>query len=170
MALCPTVYPVSRDIGDPGIHRGGVQMKGVIVFANSYHLISDKVVAQIVGDIAESHIHAIDAFCEKNGADKEHFVYASLDWGKDGSYDEYDDEDFKALETQRDEIISKFKKATGMELRLVYCEGEDRGDIDGYAWYIDFISLFQRTPNYEKFIATYGEDADWESHIINYDD
>jgi hypothetical protein len=134
------------------------------MYANSYHIISDKVVQKIVGNIAEEHINAIDAFCEKNDEDKEHFVYASLNWSNDGSYDEYDDDEFKALEEQRDEIISKFKEATGMELRLVYSEGE--GDIDGYAWYIEFTSLFQRTPNYEKFIETYGEDADWESHTI----
>ena len=138
------------------------------MYANSYHIISDKVVQNIVGNIAEEHINAIDAFCEKNEADKEHFVYASLDWSNDGSYDEYDDDDFKALEEQRDEIISKFKEATGMELRLVYCEGN--GDIDGYAWYIEFTSLFQRTPNYEKFIETYGENADWESHTIKDED
>ncbi len=142
------------------------------MFPEIFHLVSAKVVAEIVGPLAEQHLAAIDAFYEGISDDmtKGEFVHSSLDWSWDGSYNTYDgDPAFDALVGQQQEIVAKFKEATGMDLCLVYGGDTVDGDIEGYAWYIDFASLYQRTPAYQAFVDRFGETCDWQHYLIKED-
>jgi hypothetical protein len=147
----------------------------------THEVISDEVVAKVIGDLGKQHIEAIDAFLERDDVDcnREFFVNNELDWSGDGvgegMFDgddsDYSDEvkaAFQNLLTQKEEIQRLFKEQTGMKLYLVYNEPEDAYDgIDGYAWALTFTSVFQHTPNYDKFIQQYGEETQW-SQVVKY--
>ena len=144
-------------------------------------MISDAVVAKVIGDLGQKHIEAIEEFLERDDVDcnVELFVNNELDWSgdgvgegmfedADGDYSEETLAAYKALLKQQEEIKAKFKEATGMNLYLVYNEPEDAYDgIDGYAWALTFTSVFQHTPNYDKFIQQYGEETTW-SQVVKY--
>jgi hypothetical protein len=147
----------------------------------THEVISDKVVAKVIGDLGKQHIEAIEAFLERDDVDcnREFFVNNELDWSGDGVGEgmfEGDDSDysdevkaaFQNLLKQKEEIQRLFKEQTGMKLYLVYNEPEDAYDgIDGYAWALTFTSVFQHTPNYDKFIQQYGEETTW-SQVVKY--
>ena len=147
----------------------------------THEVISDAVVAKVIGDLGQKHIEAIEEFLERDDVDcnVELFVNNELDWSgdgvgegmfedADGDYSEETLAAYKALLKQQEEIKAKFKEATGMNLYLVYNEPEDAYDgIDGYAWALTFTSVFQHTPNYDKFIQQYGEETTW-SQVVKY--
>ena len=147
----------------------------------THEVISDAVVAKVIGDLGQQHINAVEEFLSRDDVDcdSEAFVNDELDWSDDGNGEGmFDDADgeyaeetvaaYKALLKQKEEIQSKFKEATGMNLYLVYNKPEDAYDgIDGYAWALTFTSVYQRTPNYDKFIKQYGEETTW-SQVVKY--
>jgi hypothetical protein len=143
----------------------------------THEVISDEVVAKVIGDLGKQHIKAIDAFLKRDDVDcnREFFVNNELDWSGDGAGEgmfEDDSDEVKAafqnLLKQKEEIQRLFKEQTGMKLYLVYNEPEDAYDgIDGYAWALTFTSVFQHTPNYDKFIQQYGEETTW-SQVVKY--
>ena len=145
-----------------------------------HYAIPNSVVSKVVGRIAKDHIKAIDAFCKlddvKNDIkSKEDIVNDELDWSGNQNGEDYFLYSYKSIETafkklqdQKDEIIQKFKEATGMEIYLVYndCEQDD-SQIDGYAWCIPWTSLFAKTPAYQKFAKQYKTNADF-STVVKY--
>jgi len=147
----------------------------------THEVISDAVVAKVIGDLGKQHIEAIEAFLERDDVDcnAEIFVNNELDWSgdgvgegmfedADGGYSEETLAAYKALLKQQQEIKAKFKEQTGMNIYLVYNEPDDHYDgIDGYAWALTFTSLYQHTPNYDKFIQQYGEETTW-SQVVKY--
>ena len=144
----------------------------------THEVISDEVVAKVIGDLGKQHIEAIDKFLKRDDVEcnGEAFVNDELDWSGDGAGEgmfEDDDSDevkaaFQNLLKQKEEIQRLFKEKTGMKLYLVYNEPEDAYDgIDGYAWALTFTSVFQHTPNYDKFIQQYGEETTW-SQVVKY--
>lgn len=147
----------------------------------THEVISDEVVAKVIGDLGKQHIEAIEEFLERDDVDcnGELFVNNELDWSGDGVGEGmFEDADgvysnetlaaYKALLNQQQEIKAKFKEQTGMNIYLVYNEPEDHYDsIDGYAWALTFTSLYQHTSNYDKFIQQYGEETTW-SQVVKY--
>lgn len=146
----------------------------------THEVISDEVVAKVIGNLGAEHINAINDFLKMDSVEAagESFVNDELDWSDygngEGEYDadsDYSDEvkaAFQNLLKQKAEIQRRFKEATGMKIYLVYNEPEDHYDgIDGYAWALTFTSLYQHTPNYDKFIQQYGEETTW-SQVVKY--
>jgi hypothetical protein len=146
-----------------------------------HYVISDDAVNKVLGDLAKEHIDTIKEFFKIDGVlddcGREEFVNDELDWSRDGngqglfdddSYGEEAEAMFKKLCKQRNKIHKEFKKATGLSLYLVYNDPEDHYDsIDGFAWAIDFGSLYQRTPKYKEFVKKYKSEANW-SQVVKF--
>ena len=148
-----------------------------------HYVVEDKVVNKILGNLAKDHIKAIkDFFSLKEVKDEnvsmQDFVNNEIDWAEDENgeglfTDDTDYSDtvkakFKALCEQKEAIKEAFKAATGMSLYLVYNTPDDSyDDVDGFAWAINFSSLFQRTPEYKEFVKKYKAEASW-SQVVKF--
>lgn len=142
-----------------------------------HEVISDNVVKKVIGDLGEEHINAIKAFFEMDEVNAgESFVNDELDWsGRENGEGEYDEDSdysdevkaaYQNLLKQKDEIQRLFKEKTGMKIYLVYNSPEDHyDDIDGFAWALSFNSVYQTTPNYQKFVKEYGEESSWSQVV-----
>ena len=63
----------------------------------THEVISDEVVAKVIGDLGKQHIEAIDAFLERDDVDcnGEAFVNDELNWSGDGAGEGmFEDDDF----------------------------------------------------------------------------
>lgn len=146
-----------------------------------HYVVEDKVVNKVLGKIAKAHIKSIKDFLNMQEVKDENvsfetFVNDELDWSSnengEGLFDDdsdYNDEvkaAFQNLLKQKQEIQQKFHELTGMSLYLVYNSPEDAyDDVDGFAWAINFSSLFQRTPEYNAFAKKYKTVASWSQVV-----
>ena len=148
-----------------------------------HYVVEDKVVNKVLGKIAKEHIKSIKDFLKMQEVKDENvsfetFVNDELDWSNnengEGLFD--DDSDysdgvkaaFQNLLKQKQEIQQKFHELTGMSLYLVYNSPDDTyDDVDGFAWAINFRSLFQRTPEYNAFTKKYKAEASW-SQVVKF--
>ena len=152
-----------------------------------HYTIPSKLVTKIIGNLGKKHIEHINKFFKMSGVgealqyiDKDQIVNDELDWADDGAGEGYFDDPeayddgkevvaaFEKLLKQKDEIKQKFKEKTGLDLYLVFNDPEDTYDtIDGFAWAIDFHSLFMRTPEYKQFIDKFKTIAEW-SQVVKF--
>lgn len=144
-----------------------------------HYVIKDEAVNKVLGDLAKEHIESINEFFKIDGVlddcGRADVVNDELDWSRDqngqglfedDSYGEEAEKMFKKLCKQRNKIRKEFKKATGLSLYLVYNDPDDTyDDVDGFAWAIDFGSLFQRTPKYKAFVKKYKAEASWSQVV-----
>ena len=144
-----------------------------------HYVIEDEAVNKVLGDLAKEHIDTIEEFFKIDGVlddcGRAEVVNDELDWSRDqngqglfedDSYGKEAEKMFKKLCKQRNKIRKEFKKATGLSLYLVYNNPDDTyDDVDGFAWAIDFGSLFQRTPKYKAFVKKYKAEAKWSQVV-----
>lgn len=149
-----------------------------------HYTIPDEVVAKVIGDKGMTHISQLKEFFKKDEVldeiSKEQIVNDELDWADNGAGegffddpDAYEDGErivsfFEMLLRQKKEIKKLFKEATGLDIYLVYNEPEDNYDtIDGFAWALDFSSLFVRSEKYKEFIDKFKTIAEW-SQVVKF--
>lgn len=152
-----------------------------------HYTIPDEVVAKVIGDKGKKHIDQINQFFKMSGVGealqdigKEQIVNDELDWSDNGSGEGYFDDPeayddgkevvaaFEKLLKQKDEIKQKFKEKTGLDIYLVFNDPEDSYDtIDGFAWAIDFSSMFVRSEKYKQFIDKFKTIAEW-SQVVKF--